>query len=49
MEHIKYWTSEECRALSPEDGEFVMKLAELAGVKLAKKTRLELVEQAVAA
>jgi hypothetical protein len=48
MEHIHYWTSEECRALSPKDSEFVMKLAELVGVKLAPKTRLEIIEQRAA-
>jgi hypothetical protein len=48
MEHIRYWTSEDCRALSPEDGEFVMKLAELVGVKLVPKTRLEIIEQRAA-
>jgi hypothetical protein len=45
MEHIQYWTSDECRPLSPEDGEFVMKIAELAGMKLAQKTRLEIIGQ----
>jgi hypothetical protein len=49
MEHIRYWTSEECCALSPEDGEFILKLAELVGIKLATKTRLEIVEQRAAA
>ena len=49
MEHIRYWTSEECCALSPEDGEFILKLAELVGIKLATKTRLEIIEQRAAA
>ena len=49
MEHIRYWTSEESSPLSPEDGEFVMKLAELVGLKLATKTRLEIIEQRAAA
>jgi hypothetical protein len=49
MEHIHYWTSEECRAMSPEDGEFVKKLAELVGVKLAAKTRLEIIDRHAAA
>ena len=49
MEHLRYWTSEECRPLSAEDGEFVMKLAECVGVKLAAKTRLEIIAQQAAA
>jgi hypothetical protein len=48
MEHIHYWTSEECRSLSPEDSEFVKKLAELVGVRLSTKTRLEIIEQRAA-
>ncbi len=49
IEHIRYWTSDECRGLSPEEGEFVMKLAELAGVKLTLQTRLEMVMPPAAA
>jgi hypothetical protein len=49
MEHIRYWTSEECRPLSAEDGEFVMKLAECVGIKLAARTRLEIIERQAAA
>jgi hypothetical protein len=49
MEHIHYWTSDECRPLSPEDGEFVKKLAELVGIRVAAKTRLEIVGQSAAA
>jgi hypothetical protein len=49
MEHISYWTSDECCGMSQEDGEFVRRLAELAGVKVSLKTRLEIVETRAAA
>jgi|GEM_PF-5293013 hypothetical protein len=33
-EHIEFWTSDECGALSKEDMELVRKLAAVCGVKV---------------
>lgn len=35
-EHIVFWTSDDCTALSREDVELVRKLAEVSGVALPK-------------
>lgn len=45
MEHIKFWTSKECPALTGDDIQLIQKLAGVLGVKLAVKTQLELVDK----
>lgn len=43
MEHIRFWTSDECPALSREDIELIQKLAGVVGIRLAAQTQLKIV------
>jgi hypothetical protein len=45
MEHIEFWASNECPPLSCEDIQLISKLANVLGVKLSMRTRLEIIKE----
>jgi hypothetical protein len=41
MEHLEFWTSDDCPPMSQEEIELVRKLAEVIGVKLSLRLTME--------